>query len=128
VIEGRSIDLVRGTGIPRLEDSARRLWFVNLVKSELVVLDRSGSRAGTAIDALDEQSNVMENRPGSFWVNTRRGLVHVIGDPADASKLRSEGAPYERGVPKGRCDGTWHDAAGALWFSSPGRLYRIELP
>jgi len=128
VLDHDRTDVLADTGLPRIEDSAGRIWFVNAARKMLIVLGPKGERLELADEAISEQTTVIENKPGSYWLNTRRGLRHVIGPASAPSSLQPDGQPYELGIPKGTCGGMWLDAAGALWFSTPGRLYRIELP
>ena len=69
---------------------------------------------------------VVEDKAGSYWVNTRNGLRHLIlGGPG---KFTAEGDYYEKGLPKGACNAMWVDAEKGLWFSGSGRLYRVQIP
>jgi sugar lactone lactonase YvrE len=126
LVENREVKVIANTGIPRLEDAGGRVWFVNLAKRELVVFDQNGMLASATEDALSEDSTVVEEKSGSYWVNTRSGLRHFQTDAR--GKLTVEGDYYEKGLPKGACNGMWVDGERALWFSGSGRLYRVELP
>jgi len=126
LVENDQARAVPDTGIPRLEDSAGRIWFANLARRRVVALDRNGAATSVAEDALSEDSTIVEETPASYWVNTRSGLRHLLADAN--GKLTLEGDYYEKGLPKGPCNGMWIDANRSLWFSGSGRLYRIDLP
>jgi hypothetical protein len=126
LVEDGKVKVVANTGMPRLEDAGGRIWFVNLQKREIVVLDQNRHLASITEDALSEDSTIVEEKTGSYWVNTRSGLRHLQTDARGS--LTVEGEYYEKGLPKGACNGMWVDSERALWFSGSGRLYRIELP
>ena len=128
VLDHGRLEAVPDTGLPRLEDSGGRIWFLNPAARVLVVLGPDGKRAEVFDDAISDQTTIVQDKPNSYWLNTRRGLSHVVADKADPWKLSVEGEPYERSIPKGPCNDLWIDGSGALWFSAPGRLYRITLP
>src|SRR5258708_2352304 len=92
--------------MPRLEDTAGRIWFVNLQKHQIVVRDANGTLTSISEDALSEDSTVVEEKAGSYWVNTRSGLRHMLADPRGGN-LSVEGDYYEKGLPKGACNGMW---------------------
>lgn len=119
-------EVLPDTGLPRLEDSAGRVWFVNAANKKLVVIGPDARRMEWHDEAITDQTTVLENK-GSYWFNTTRGLRHLVVVASRSLSLNGDGAPYERGIPKGTCDGMWIDREGALWFCTPGRLYRIEL-
>jgi streptogramin lyase len=126
LIENASVKSIENTGIPRLEDSAGRIWFINLAKHHLVALSPDGTTSQAPEDALSEDSTIVEDKTGSYWINTRSGIRHLTMDAK--GKLNPEGDYYEKGLPKGACNAMWIDGQRTLWFSGSGRLYRIELP
>lgn len=126
LVEDDRARAVPDTGVPRLEDAAGRVWFVNLARRRVVVMGREGGIHSVAEDALSEDSTIVVESPGSYWVNTRSGLRHLLVDAT--GKITAEGDYYEKGLPKGPCNAMWVDANRSLWFSGSGRLYRIELP
>jgi len=77
-------------------------------------------------DALSEDSTIVEDKTGSYWINTRSGFRHLTMNAQ--GKLTPEGDYYEKSLPKGACNAMWIDGQHTLWFSGSGRLYRIELP
>lgn len=110
------------------KDSSGRFWDFRPATRQLVLSAPDGHRTEIAEDALYEDTRVVEDKPGSYWINTRRGLRHLIQDPTDPVRLSPDDFYYERGVPKTKCNGMWLDAAGSLWWSGIGQLYRIPLP
>ena len=118
--------IIDQSGFPRLEDTSGRVWFVDPANRRLVILLPDGSRAFISDDALSEDSTVVQENPASWWVNTRSGLRHLIAD--GNGKIAEQGDPFEKGIPKGACNGMWIDADHNLWFSGSGRLYLIRLP
>jgi hypothetical protein len=126
MIQGDVVKTKEGTGQPRFEDSGGRLWFLNPLKREWIVMNGDGVSVGVSDDAISEDSTIAEENASSFWMNTRGGLRHIIGDAA--GRLHVEGDYYEKGMPKGPCNVMWVDASRVLWLSGAGRLYRIELP
>ncbi|HXE51513.1 MAG TPA: hypothetical protein VN541_00775, partial [Tepidisphaeraceae bacterium] len=126
LVEGSRARAVDDTGLPRLEDSAGRIWFVNPARKQLVVLFPDGRKAHLGEPALSDDSTVVEDKPGSYWLNTRSGLRHI--NSAAGFTETSSPAYFEKGIPKGACNGLWVDPEHALWFSGSGRLYRIKLP
>ena len=98
----------------------------SIFRSEVVAMDRTGASNSVAEETLSEDSTIVEEKSGSYWVNTRSGLRHLMMD--NQGKLKAEGDYYEKGLPKGTCNGMWVDAERALWYSGSGRLYRIALP
>lgn len=126
VVDHGHTEVLPDTGLPRLEDSAGRVWFVNAADKKLVVIGPEAQRMEWRDEAITDQTTVIENK-GSYWFNTTRGLRHVVVVALALLTLKGDGAAYERGIPKGPCDGMWIDRDGALWFCTPGRLYRIEL-
>lgn len=127
-IDGESARVVADSGLPRLEDSLGRVWFVNPSRKQLVVIDSGGRRTNVAEPALSDDSTIVEDKPGSLWVNTRCGLRHFEAGAAGALEVKPDPDYFEKGIPKGACNAMWVDAARALWFSGSGRLYRIKLP
>jgi hypothetical protein len=126
MIQGDVAKMVELTGQPRFEDSGGRMWFLNPLTREWIVVNTDGVSVGVSDDAISEDSTIAEENANSFWMNTRGGLRHIIGD--SAGRLHVEGEYYEKGMPKGQCNVMWVDASRVLWFSGAGRLYRIELP
>ena len=57
LIDDGGARVVPDTGIPRLEDSAGRIWFVNLAKREVVVMEVGGALSSVNEDALSEGSD-----------------------------------------------------------------------
>ena len=126
MVQGDVAKAVNAAGQPRFEDSGGRMWFLNPLKREWTVLNSDGISVGVSDDAISEDSTIAEENASSFWMNTRSGLRHIIGDAS--GRLHVEGDYYEKGMPKGPCNAMWIDASRVLWFSGAGRLYRIELP
>lgn len=126
VLDHDRTDVIPDTGLPRLEDSAGRVWFVNAASKKLVVIGPETQRTEWGDEAITDQTTVVENK-GLYWFNTTRGLRHLVVVASTPLSLKGDGAAYERGIPKGPCDGMWLDRDGALWFCTPGRLYRIEV-
>jgi ligand-binding sensor domain-containing protein len=126
MIQGDVAKAVSATGQPRFEDSGGRMWLLNPLKREWIVVNAEGVSVGVSDDAISEDSSVAEESANSFWINTRGGLRHIVGD--SSGRLHIEGDYYEKGMPKGPCNTMWIDSSRVLWFSGAGRLYRIELP
>jgi sugar lactone lactonase YvrE len=114
------------TGFPRLEDSAGRIWFVDPGARQLVILSANGARAFIRDDALSEDSTIVQEKTTSWWLNTRSGLRHLATDTA--GNIAEQGDYFEKGIPKGPCNGMWIDPDHNLWFSGSGRLYLIRFP
>ena len=111
LIDNGQVKVIANTGLPRLEDSAGRMWFVNLQKRVVVAMDRNGTTHWVPEETLSEDSTIVQENPGSYWVNTRSGLRHLVMD--NQGKLTAEGDYYEKGLPKGACNGMWVDAERA---------------
>jgi ligand-binding sensor domain-containing protein len=128
------IQLISESGYPRFEDSAGCIWFLNDFDKQLVIRNRNGSTLSLHEDTLHSTSAVVEDHPGSVWVGTLRGLLHVVkeaGNNEIGFSLRKI-KHYQREVPNGSCLEMFVDRERNLWFHGPGptnyRLYRIQLP
>ncbi|MCG3149289.1 MAG: hypothetical protein PCFJNLEI_02749 [Verrucomicrobiae bacterium] len=132
LIQTGQVAVLSGSGIPRLEDKDGAIWFLNLKTQKLVVEAHDGTRAELAEDALLENSRLVEDRGGSIWVTTKRGLLHVRKQRTGARITLERVALYERHVPRGECWGLWLDRDRNLWFLGHGAdrngLFRVELP
>ena len=127
VLDHGQTDVLPDTGLPRLEDSTGRVWFVNATDKKLVVIGPDAQRMEWRDEAITDQTTVVENK-GLYCFNTTRGLRHLVVVASASLRLKGDDAAYERGIPKGTCDGMWLDREGALWFCTPGRLYHFEVP
>ncbi len=128
------VQLISDSGYPRFEDSAGCIWFLNYRDKQLVVRNRNGATLSLHEDSLHSTSAVVEDQPGSLWVGTLRGLLHVVKEPGNSEigfSLRKI-KHYQREVPNGSCLEMFVDRERNLWFYGPGptnyRLYRIQLP
>jgi len=128
------IQLIADSGFPRFEDSASCIWFLNDRARQLVVRNRDGVTALLYEDTLHPTSAVVEDRPGSVWISTLRGLLHVIKETNNREigfTLRKV-KHYQREVPNGSCLEMFIDRERNLWFYGPGpdnyRLSRVQLP
>ena len=128
------IQLISDSGYPRFEDSAGCIWFLNDRDKQLVVRNRNGATLSLHEDALHATSAVVEDRPGSVWISTVRGLLHVVKETGNREigfSLRKV-KHYQREVPNGSCLEMFVDSERNLWFYGPGpdnyRLYRVQLP
>lgn len=123
-----ALEKLSDIGFPRLEDSWGRLWIVNAWKRKLVILSRDGSRAELPEDGILDHTTVVEERPGSYWVNTQQGLLHLL-QRAEGSPITREGSYYEKNIPQTSYPGMWIDPERNLWISNGAqRIYRVELP
>ncbi len=128
------IQLISDSGYPRFEDSVGCIWFLNDRDKQLVVRNRVGATFSLHEDALHATSAVVEDRSGSVWISTVRGLLHVVKETDNREigfSLRKV-KHYQREVPNGSCLEMFVDSERDLWFYGPGpnnyRLYRVQLP
>ncbi len=134
LVDGKHPKVVENTGFPRFADSAGRVWFLNQQHGKLVVLAPNGRRAELKNEWLQGTiaavpAAVAEDAPGSVWVSTRLGLLHVRVRSTDKGIVLQPVKHYERGVPKGDCWKMFVDKYRNLWFGPQnGRLYRVQLP
>jgi hypothetical protein len=113
-------------GVPRLQDSAGQIWLVDPVRRQLVVVTKDRPPVIIHEDALSEDSTVVEQKPKTWWVNTRAGLRRLAADPSGT--IAPVGDYFEKAIPKGPCNSMWLDKDATLNFSGSGRLYLIQLP
>lgn len=128
ILDGEHLTTVEDTGRPRFQDSSGRLWFVNSAKRQFVLLGPATARVKWVEPEISAETTVVEDRTGSYWINTQRGLLH-LRQRAAGKAPEPEGTYFERSVPHTSCAGMWVDHARHLWLASgAGRLYRIQLP
>lgn len=128
-LAGAENEVLAKVGVPRLEDSAGRVWFVKVRERKLVLVTPDGHRQEFADDAIFEHSTFVEEQPGSYWMSTNRGLLHLVAAEGKTPAIRREGGYYEKNVPSVTYTGMWLDPERNLWISNGGdRLYRVELP
>lgn len=113
-------------GLPRMEDSARRIWFVDPQRHVLTALDPGGSRAEFHDQSLSEQCAIVEDNDHTYWTYTPRGLLHLSLSPDRI--IRASGPAYSRGIPSQDITGMWIDPQRNLWLATRVRLYRAQLP
>ncbi|MFM9057580.1 MAG: hypothetical protein ACKOSQ_00360, partial [Planctomycetaceae bacterium] len=137
----RAERVVEETGFPRFEDGAGRIWFARTAPGTsplhgeidaLVVMDAAGKTARVAVPPAATTARIAEARPGSVWLVTNEGLLHLrVADGADGPRVEVA-AHYTRGVPRGSLLDAFVDRAGTLWCYGPGetdyRLWSVSLP
>lgn len=128
IYDGTNSRILQDVGVPRFRDSTGRVWFVNAHRQKVILQPTTGPQTILSEDAISQQSTIVEEKPGSFWMSTNRGLRHIVETPGNPAVLSAEGSYYERGIPGGSILGMWIDPEQNLWIPNGPQLNRIELP
>jgi hypothetical protein len=126
LFEATGFRVLPDIGLPRLDDAAHRIWFVDPQRHVLTALSRDGARAEFHDASLSEQCAIVEDKDHTYWAYTPRGLVHL--SLAHDQLIEAFGPVYSRGIPSLGLCGMWMDPNRILWLSTPDRLYRVQLP
>jgi ligand-binding sensor domain-containing protein len=126
LFDAHGFHVLPAIGLPRMEDSAHRIWFVDPQRHVLTALDPGGARAEFHDEALSEQCSIVEDKDHTYWTYTPRGLLHLsLGQDG---LIQSFGPVYSRGIPSQDLTGMWIDPQRNLWLATRVRLFRAQLP